>query len=104
MELIAGQLSRVMDEGITEAELEKARGAARGALAMAMEDSQSRMVHLGREEICGLEHYSMDERLERIMAVDRSEVTEVARQLFSGPKTLGVVGPFAESDLTGYVT
>ncbi|MYK56267.1 MAG: insulinase family protein [Acidimicrobiia bacterium] len=104
MELIDRQLSRIMDEGITDAELEKARGAARGALAMAMEDSQSRMVHLGRDEICGLEHYSMDERLGRILAVERSDVTEVARQLFSGPKTLGVVGPFAESDVAGYVT
>ncbi|MDE0601794.1 MAG: pitrilysin family protein [bacterium] len=104
MEVIDGQLSMLMEDGITDAELEKARGAARGALALAMEDSQSRMVHLGREEICGLEHLSMDERLERILAVDRAEVTEVARQVFSGPKTLGVVGPFAESDLTGYVT
>ena len=104
MELIEGQLSQLMEEGITEAELEKAQGAARGALALAMEDSQHRMVRLGSDEICGLDHYSMDERLERILSVDRSEVTEVARQLFSGPKTLGAVGPFGKSDLMGYVT
>lgn len=104
MELIDGQLSKLMEEGITAAELEKAQGAARGALALAMEDSQSRMIHLGREEVCGLEHYSMDERLEKILAVDRSEITDVARQIFSGPKTLGAVGPFGRSDLTGYVS
>lgn len=104
MELIYDQLSQLVEEGITEAELEKARGAARGALALAMEDSQSRMVRLGRDEICGLEHYSMDERLDRILSVDREQVIEVARQMFSGPKTLGVVGPFGESDLAGYVT
>ena len=104
MELIYGQLSKLMEEGITAAELKKAQGAARGALALAMEDSPSRMVHLGREEICGLEHYSMDERLEKILAVDRSEVAEVARQLLSGPKTLGAVGPFGRSDLSGFVS
>ena len=103
MELVHGQLSQLMEDGISEAELEKARGAGRGALALAMEDSQSRMVRLGRDEICGLEHYSMDERLERILAVERDDVIEVARQLFSGPRTLGAVGPFGESDLTGYV-
>lgn len=104
MELVDGQLARLMEEGITEDELAKARGAGRGALALAMEDSQSRMVGLGREEICGLEHYSMDERLQRILAVERDEVIEVARQMFSGPRTLGAVGPFAESDLAGYLT
>ena len=103
MELIHGQLTQLAEEGITEAELEKARGAARGALALAMEDSQSRMVRLGRDEICGLEHYSMDERLERILAVDRHQVVDVARQVLTGPKTLGAVGPFRESDLTAYV-
>ncbi len=103
MELIHRQLSQLMEEGITEAELEKARGAGRGALALAMEDSQSRMVSLGRHEICGLEHYSMDERLQRILAVDRHDVIKVARQLFSGKKTLGAVGPFGESDLAVYL-
>ena len=103
MELIHGQLAQLAEEGITEAELEKARGAARGALALAMEDSQSRMVQLGRDEICGLEHYSMDERLERILAVDQDQVIEVARQVLTGPKTLGAVGPFQQSDLASYV-
>ena len=103
LELVEDQLSRLMEEGITEAELEKARGAARGSLALAMEDSQSRMVNLGREEICGLEHYSMDERLERLLSVERDQVIEVARQMYSGPRTLGAVGPFRESDLAGYV-
>ena len=103
MELINGQLFKLMEEGITAAELKRAQGAARGALALAMEDSQSRMIHLGREEVCGLEHYSMDERLEKILAVDRSEIADVARQIFSGPKTLGAVGPFGHSDLREYV-
>lgn len=103
MELIYGQLSQLAEEGITEAELEKARGAARGALALGMEDSQSRMVSLGRAEISGLEHYSMDERLQRILAVDRHQVAEVAQQMFTGPKILGAVGPFGESDLAVYV-
>lgn len=103
MELIYGQLTQLAEEGITEAELEKARGAARGALALGMEDSSSRMIRLGRDEVCGLPHYSMDERLERILAVDRDQVVEVARQVLTGPKTLGAVGPFQESDLTAYL-
>lgn len=103
MELIDSTLSQLMEEGITEEELEKARGAGRGALALAMEDSQSRMVNLGREEICGLEHYSMDERLERILAVERRDVIDVARRMFSGPRTLGAVGPFGKSDLAAYL-
>ena len=103
MEIIEDQLSQLMRDGITEAELEKARGAARGSLALAMEDSQSRMVRLGRDEICELEHLSMDERLERLLSVDRDQVTEVARDIFAGPRTLGAVGPFGEGDLTGFV-
>ena len=103
MEIIEDQLSQLMKDGITEAELEKARGAARGSLALAMEDSRSRMIRLGRDEICGLEHLSMDERLQRLLSVDRDQVMEVAGQMFSGPRTLGAVGPFVESDLIGYV-
>jgi hypothetical protein len=44
--------------------MERAKGSMRGGLALSLEDSNSRMVRLGRDELAGMPHLSTDERLE----------------------------------------
>lgn len=104
LELIEKEIDKVIEEGITAEELERAKGSMRGGLALAMEDANSRMVRLGRDELIGAPHYSVDERLALLDAVTLDDVREVANQVMVGPKVMGAVGPFAEGDLDRFVT
>ena len=52
------------------------------------------MVRLGRDELTGMEHLSVDEKIEHIEAVTPAEVHTVAETVLSGPKVIGAVGPF----------
>jgi predicted Zn-dependent peptidase len=101
--LIREEIDRTLAHGITEAELERAKGNMRGSLALSMEDPNSRMVRLGRDELAGAPHLSVDERLARLEEVTLDSVQEVARAVLAGPKVLGAVGPFAEGDLDGWI-
>jgi predicted Zn-dependent peptidase len=103
LELVREQLDSVVAEGITSAELDRAKGNMKGSLALSMEDTNSRMVRLGRHELTGVEHLTLDESVARIEAVTLEDVHRVAGEVFSGPKSLGAVGPFAEMDLQRYV-
>jgi len=105
MNIIREELAKVVAEGITSEELERAKGSMRGGLALSLEDANSRMVRLGRDEMTGMPHLSVDERLNKLESIDLDEVKSVAVDLFGAEtRVLGAVGPFDESDLTQYVT
>lgn len=103
LELIGAELAKVMDEGITIEELDRAKGAMRGALALSLEDANSRMVRLGRDELTGAPHHSVDERLAQLEAVTLEDVHAIAAELFSGPRVMGAVGPFEAGELERFV-
>ena len=91
-------------EGITEEELERSRGSMRGGLALSLEDANSRMVRLGRDELAGMPHISVDERLRRLEEVTLEDITAVAGDIYGGPvRVLGAVGPFDDGDLDSYI-
>jgi predicted Zn-dependent peptidase len=75
----------------------------RGGLALAMEDASSRMVRLGRAELIGFEHLSVDERIARVEEVTLDDVRTVAETVLTGPKVIGAVGPFEHSDLAKHL-
>ncbi len=104
LELILAEVAQLVEDGVTAAELERAKGNMRGSLALSLEDANSRMVRLGRDELLGLEHLSVDERIARIEAVTREEVQAVAEEVLTGPRVIGAVGPFDAGDLEEYVT
>ncbi len=103
LELIRAEVSAIVDDGITEPELERAKGAMRGGLALAMEDSNSRMVRLGRDELIDAPHLSVDEQIARIEAVTLEDVQAVAKTVLTGPKVIGAVGPVGEAELEGHL-
>ncbi len=104
MELLTGEIERMINEGVTEAELQRAKGHMRGALALAMEDTNARMIRLGRNQVFGLSHRSLDERLTRIERIKRSEVAEIAAHSLSGPRVVGAVGPLSEAEFRPYLS
>ncbi len=94
LELIRAEINELIAGGVTADELERARGNMRGSLALALEDPNSRMIRLGRDELTRMEHLSVDEKIERIEAVSLEEVQAVAETVLSGTKVIGAVGPF----------
>jgi predicted Zn-dependent peptidase len=103
LDLVNAEIERIVNEGITAEELERARGAMRGGLALAMEDANSRMVRLGRDEMVGAPHLSVDQRIERIEAVTLSDVQTVAQTILGGSKVIGAVGPFEAGSLERHI-
>ena len=104
MNIIREELVKVVADGITPGELERAKGSMRGGLALSMEDANSRMVRLGRDEMTGMPHLSVDERLEKLESIDLDQVKAVAGDLFAAEtRVIGAVGPFDEADLSPYL-
>ncbi|MCB2223990.1 MAG: insulinase family protein [Actinobacteria bacterium] len=102
--LVRDELAAIVADGITAEELERAKGNMQGSLALSMEDTSSRMVGLGRHELTGVPHLSLDETVARIDAVTLDDVHDVARSVLTGPRVLGAVGPFTAEDLEPYLT
>lgn len=103
MEILTEELQRLVTDGVTEEELERAKGHMRGALALAMEDTNTRMIRLGRNHIFGLPYLSLDERLARIEAMTRSELADNAARTIQGPRVMGAVGPFESEEFEEYL-
>jgi predicted Zn-dependent peptidase len=103
LKLVRAEYDKMMDTGITEEELARARGHVQGSLALSLEDADGRMNRLGRNEITGLEHLSVDEIMARVDAVTLDDVIEVSRAAYAGPYVLGATGPFDVEDLVEFV-
>ncbi len=104
IELIVDEVEGFVRDGVSEGELERAKGHMRGAIALSMEDSNSRMNSLGRAETLGLPHLSLDERLARVEAVTQDAIQDLAQRTLTGPRIIGATGPFTSADLEPYVT
>ena len=105
LNVIRAELAKVVEGGITPEELERAKGSMRGGLALSLEDANSRMSRLGRDELTGMPHLSVDEMLERVEAVDLEAVKAVAGDIYgTEPRVMGAVGPFDSGDLEPYLS
>lgn len=104
LNVIRDELAKVVSQGITSEELERAKGSMRGGLALALEDANSRMVRLGRDELVGMPHLSVDERLAKLNAITLEDVQAVAADLYGEEqRVMGAVGPFEEAELEDYL-
>lgn len=103
LKIVREQLASVVDSGVTSEELHRAKGHVKGSLAIGLEDANSRMNLIGRTEIVGQEHLTVDEIVAAISAVTHEEVIEVAKAAYDGPYVIGAVGPFDTEDLEEHV-
>ena len=103
LSIVKDETAKVINEGITDEELERAKGHIKGALALGLEDANSRMSRMGRTEIVGMEHISVDETVERISAVTNEDIMAVAKVAYDGPYIVGAVAPFDEEQLKEYL-
>jgi predicted Zn-dependent peptidase len=95
LELVQQEFASVVEDGITEAELERAKGHLKGSLVLSSEDPGSRMSRLGKQQITTGEILSIDELIERVDRLQMEDVARVAQTVLGpGRFTVTVVGPF----------
>jgi predicted Zn-dependent peptidase len=92
-QVIADVLDEVALNGITEAELVKAKGQVSGGMVLGLEDTSSRMSRIARSEMNHGYVPSVSQVLERISAVTLEEVHTLAHHLWSQERLTAVVGP-----------
>ncbi len=95
LEVVRAEMQRLADEGVTADELSRGKGQLRGGLVLSMEESGTRMSRIAKAELLYDELPGIDEVISRIDAVTSEEVQVLAKELFSQPETLAVVGPVA---------
>jgi predicted Zn-dependent peptidase len=100
--LISGELNQLRDHGVTERELEVAKGHLRADLLLSLEDSGARMARVGASLLLHEEVLGVDDLLRRIAAVTLADVAAAAAGVLSGPRVLAVVGPFDEVDFESF--
>ncbi|HWB71038.1 MAG TPA: pitrilysin family protein, partial [Egibacteraceae bacterium] len=98
LRVVRGELRTLVDGGLFEAELARAKGHLVGSTVLALEDTGSRMNRLGKALTTDTQLLSLDETIAAVEAVSADDVLTLARQLLAGPFTLAVVGPFEDAD------
>jgi len=103
IDIITGELEAVLDNGITPAELERAKGHLRGALVLSSEDPGSRMNRMGKQQLTMGEILSIDELIERFDALGTEDIERVCQRVL-GPRRFQVtiVGPFEQDAFDRY--
>jgi predicted Zn-dependent peptidase len=90
------EMADIAAGGLSDDELERAKGHLKGSLVLSLEDTSGRMSRIGRSEISNGEILTVDEVLARTDAVTKQDAEDVARDVFSRPMALTVIGPFEE--------
>ena len=91
MDVIGAELRRLADDGVDEAELERARENVKGRTTLSMESTLARMNRLGSNLLTGVPLLSLDELLAAIDAVTIDDVQALASELFD-PARMSAAG------------
>jgi predicted Zn-dependent peptidase len=92
--ICAEEITRVVEGGLTDAELARGKGQVRGSIVLSLEDPSSRMSRLGKSELVYPRLEPVDEVLHAIDAVGHDDIRAIAADILTRPKALAVVGPF----------
>lgn len=94
IKIIQSILYDVAENGLTSAEISRAKGAVSGSLVLSQEDTGSRMTRIGKSELVYGQVLSFDEILREISSVTPEQIKEIASESLPTSPTLAVVGPF----------
>jgi predicted Zn-dependent peptidase len=83
VELALAELRDVVENGVTAAELDLARQQSVSSILLSLEDSAARAATLAQSEMIHGRQISVEETLEKINAVTRDDIAELARQHFT---------------------
>jgi predicted Zn-dependent peptidase len=98
VQLVLKELKSLADGKISDDELSRTRGQLVGSMMLGLESTDSWMSHVARNEIYYGKTISTDEICQKIRAVSRADVIELAGALFrSGAMTLTLLGDFNDN-------
>ncbi len=92
--ICAEEITKLVEGGLTDAELMRGKGQVRGSIVLSLEDPPSRMSRLGKSELVYPRLEPVEEVLAAIDAVTHDDVRAIATEILTRPKALAVVGPF----------
>jgi predicted Zn-dependent peptidase len=100
--LIRAELADLVEHGVSEGELFRAKEHIKGSLLLSLESTSTRMIRLGRSELSLGRHLPTSEITARVDAVTLEEVHALARTLFAPERlALTVLGPVDPSAVAG---
>jgi predicted Zn-dependent peptidase len=95
--ICADEIARVVEGGLSDAELARGKGQVRGSIVLGLEDPSSRMSRLGKSELVYPRLEAVEEVLAAIDSVSHDDIRAIAADILTRPKTLAVVGPFDDA-------
>jgi len=100
LSLLRDELNRLVQDGPTEDEVHATRMQLKGSIVIGQESVSSRMYHVARQELYTGGFTSPEQQVERILAVTREDVVEMART-FARPElfALAALGPLSSAAL-----
>ena len=94
LSICSAEVAKVIESGLTDAELDRGKGQVRGGIVLGLEDPSSRMTRIGKSELVYPNLEPVDEVLAAINAVTHEDIRAIAAEVLTRPKVLAVVGPF----------
>jgi predicted Zn-dependent peptidase len=88
--LIKEEVSRIRDEGITDAELAFSKEHLKGNLFISLEGSETRMGRLAKNEIYFGDYIPLKDTLREIDRIAKTEVDEIGKAIFSSPEDISL--------------
>ena len=92
LQVVTTELAKARGDGLSEAELARAKGNLTGSLVLSLEDTGSRMSRLGKGLITATPLLTLDEVVAAVEAVTLEDTRAVGEVLLGGPQTLAAVG------------
>jgi predicted Zn-dependent peptidase len=94
VQAILGELRKVIDEDVPEAELTKAREFTKGRLRLGLESTNAMASWLGQQELLAGRIRPVAEVVAGVDAVDQATIRRVAKRVLDQPLQMAVIGPF----------
>jgi len=95
IKLVHAEVDRLIDSGVTEAEVDRARVHLLGSTALGLEDSAARMGRIGRSLLVHDDVWTNAEVEARMAAVTHADVDRVIERVLAGAsRTVAAIGPF----------
>lgn len=98
MRVILRELARIRDRGVTQEELSRAKENIEGRIVLALEESSARADWYGKQALLRKEILTPEEKITRLMAVERPAVGAVARELLRTDRLhLAIIGNYKDA-------
>ncbi len=90
---IESTLENLVSEGITDKELKNSQEQLKGQIMLSLENTSSRMMRNGRNELLLGKHRSLDDIILDLNAVNHKSIKEISNQVFSARPAIALVAP-----------